>query len=110
MVQFILGYSHFVGAPGDVVVTPFDDDSVAALVLDGVGDVIELVAHVLDVHLLAGSMGSMHAHHQHVGTWTEQGERDLVFAVYKICTGLCVCAPSLDPVVLLSSASAFWCV
>lgn len=65
--QFILGYSHFVWAPRDVVVTPFDDDSVAALVLDGVGDVIELVAHVFDIHLLAGSVGSVHAHHEHVG-------------------------------------------
>lgn len=71
LVQFILGHNHFVRAPGDVVVAPFDDDGVAALVLDGVGDVIKLVAHVLDIHLLAGSMRSMHAHHQHVGTWTE---------------------------------------
>lgn len=70
--QFILGCNHFVRAPGDVVITPFDDDRVAALVLDNVGDVIELVAHVLDIHLLTGSMGSMHTHHQHVCTWTEQ--------------------------------------
>ena len=76
LVQFILGYSHFVGAPRDIVITPFNDDGVAALVLDGVGDVIELVTHVLDVHLLTGSMWSMHAHHQHVGTWmrTVRGE------------------------------------
>lgn len=72
LMQFILGCSHFVRAPGGVVIAPFDDDRVAALVLDGVGDVIELVAHVLDIHLLTGSMGSMDAHHQHVGTWTEQ--------------------------------------
>lgn len=72
LVQFILGCSHFVRAPRDVVVAPFDDDRVAALVLDGVGDVIKLVSRVLDIHLLAGSMGSVHAHHQHVGTWTEQ--------------------------------------
>lgn len=72
LVQFILGYNHFVRAPGDVIVAPFDDDGVAALVLDRVGDVIELVAHVLDIHLLTGSMGSMHAHHQHVGTWMKQ--------------------------------------
>lgn len=70
--QFILGHSHFVGAPGDIVVTPFDNDGVAALVLDSVGDVVELVAHMLDIHLLAGGMRSMHSHHQHVGTWTEQ--------------------------------------
>lgn len=70
--SFFLGYNHFVRAPGDVVVAPFDDDGVAALVFDGVGDVVELVSHVFHIHLLAGSMGSMHAHHQHVGTWTEQ--------------------------------------
>lgn len=75
MVQFILGCSHFVGAPGNVVVAPFDDDGVAALVLDGVGDVVELVAHVLDVHLLAGGVGSVHPHHQHVGTWNRQEEK-----------------------------------
>lgn len=67
LVQFILGYSHFVGAPRNVVITPFDNDSVAALVLDSVGDVIELVAHVFDIHLLTRSMGSVHAHHEHVG-------------------------------------------
>lgn len=66
LVQFILGYSHFIGAPRDVVVTPFDDDSVAALVLDSVGDVIELVAHVFDIDLLTRSMGSVHAYHEHV--------------------------------------------
>lgn len=70
--SLFLRRNHFVRAPGDVVVAPFDDDGVAALVFDGVGDVVELLAHVLDIHLLAGSMGSVHAHHQHVGTWTEQ--------------------------------------
>lgn len=70
VVQFILGYNHFVGASGDIVISPFNNDSVAALVLDGVGDVIELVTHVLHIHLLAGSLWSVHAHHQHVGTWT----------------------------------------
>lgn len=84
-----LGYNHFVRAPGDVVVAPFDDDGVAALVFDGVRDIIELVAHVLDIHLLAWSMGSMHAHHQHVGTWMEQEEGDLMIAVYKNRTGVC---------------------
>lgn len=72
--QFILGRNHFERAPGDVVVTPLHDDSVAALVLDGVGDVVKLVARVLDVHLLAGSVGSVHAHHQHVGSCAEQRE------------------------------------
>lgn len=70
--SLFLGYNHFVRAPGDVVVAPLDDDGVAALVLDGVGDVIELVAHVLDIHLLARSLGSVHADHQHVGTWKEK--------------------------------------
>lgn len=72
LVQFILGYNHFVRAPGDVVVAPLDDDGVAALVLDGVGDIVELVAHVLNIHLLTGSVGSMDPHHQHIGTWAEQ--------------------------------------
>lgn len=60
--------SHFVRAPRDVIVAPFDDDGITALVLDCVCDIIELVAHMLDVHLLAGSVGTMHTHHQHVGT------------------------------------------
>lgn len=68
LVQFILRSDHFVRAPGDVVVAPFDDDGVAALVLDGVGDVVELVAHVLDIYVLTGSMGSVHTHHQHIGS------------------------------------------
>lgn len=73
LVQFVLGRDHLEGAPRDVIVAPFDDDSIAALVLDGVGDVVELVAHVLDVHLFAGSVWSVHAHHQHVGTWMVKG-------------------------------------
>ena len=72
--SLFLRRNHFERASGDVVVAPFDNDGVAALVFDGVGDVVELLAHVLDIHLLAGSMGSVHAHHQHVGTWTEQEE------------------------------------
>lgn len=68
--QFSSGRHHFVRAARDVVVAPLDDDGVAALVLDGVGDVVELVARVLDVHLLAGGVGSVHAHHQHVGSCT----------------------------------------
>lgn len=66
--RFILRYGHFVRAPRDVVIAPFDDNGVAALVLDSVCDIIELVAHVLYVHLLAGGMGTVHPHHQHVRT------------------------------------------
>lgn len=66
--QFSSGRYHFVRASRDVVVTPLDDDGVAALVLDGIGDIVKLVARVLDVHLLAGGVGSVHAHHQHVGS------------------------------------------
>lgn len=76
VVQLISGYNHFVGAPRDTVVTPFNNDGVAALVLDGVGDIIELVPHVLDIHFLAGALRSVHTHHQHVGAWAEQGERE----------------------------------
>lgn len=72
--QFILGCNHFERAPRDIVVTPLHDDGVAALVLDSVGDVVKLVARVLDVHLFAGSVGSVHAHHQHVGSCAEQRE------------------------------------
>lgn len=68
---FFLRHGHFVRAPRDVIVTPFDDDGITALVLDGVGDVVELVAHVLNIHLLAGGVGTVHTHHQHVGTWME---------------------------------------
>lgn len=70
--QSVLGRDHFVWTPGNIVITPFDDDLVAALVLDGVGDIIKLVAHMLDIDLLAGGMGSVHAYHQHVGTCTER--------------------------------------
>lgn len=70
--QFVLRGDHFVGTPGNTVITPFDDDLVATLVLDGVGDIIKLVAHMLDIHLLTGGMGSMNTHHQHVGTCSEQ--------------------------------------
>lgn len=57
------GHRHFVGAPGDVVVPPFDDDGVVALVIDGIGDVVQLVAHVFDIHLLTGGPGAVHSHH-----------------------------------------------
>lgn len=66
--QFSSGRHHFVRAAGDIVVTPLDYDGVAALVLHGVGDVVELVASVLDVHLLTGGVGSVHPHHKHVGS------------------------------------------
>lgn len=55
------------GAAGNVLVPPLDDEDVAALLLDGVGDVVHPVAHVLDVHLLAGRFWSVDADHQHVG-------------------------------------------
>lgn len=70
--QFVLRGDHFVRTPGNIVITPFDDDLVATLILDGIGDVIKLVAQMLDIHLLTGGMGSMDAHHQHVGTCSEQ--------------------------------------
>lgn len=83
LLLLFLWYSHFVRASWHVIVAPFHDDGVTALVLHGIGDVIELVAHVLDVDLLTGSMGSVHAHHQHVGTWMERQEGDLMIVVYK---------------------------
>lgn len=55
------------GTAGDVLVAPFDDEDVAALLFDGVGDVVHPVAHVFDVHLLAGRLRPVNAHHQHVG-------------------------------------------
>lgn len=56
------------GTARDVLVTPLDDEDVAALLFDGVGDVVHPVAHVFDVDLLAGGLGPMDAHHEHVGT------------------------------------------
>lgn len=55
------------GAAGDMVVSPFDDQDVASLLLDGVRHVVHPVSHVFDVHLLAGRLGPMDADHQHVG-------------------------------------------
>lgn len=57
------------GTAGDVLVPPFDDEDVAALLLDRVRDVVHPVAHVFDVHLLAGCLRPVDPHHQHVGAY-----------------------------------------
>lgn len=81
---FFLRCSHFERASGDAVIAPFDNDGITALVLDSVGDIIELVAHMFDIHLLTGSLGSMYTYHQHVGTWMEGQEGYLVIEVNHI--------------------------
>lgn len=55
------------GTAGHVLVPPFDDEDVAALFFNCVRDVVHPVAHVFDVHLLAGRLRPVNAHHQHVG-------------------------------------------
>lgn len=55
------------GTARDVLVPPFDDEDVAALLLDRVRDVVHPVAHVFHVHLLAWRLGPVDPHHQHVG-------------------------------------------
>lgn len=67
MKSSVLRDSDVEGTAGDVLIPPFDDEDVAALLFDGVGDVVHSVAHVFDVHLLAGRLWPVDAHHQHVG-------------------------------------------
>lgn len=55
------------GTARDVLVPPFDDEDVAALLFDRVCDVVHPVAHVFDVDLLAGRLRPVNTHHQHVG-------------------------------------------
>lgn len=64
----VLGDGDVEGTPGDVLVPPLDDEDVAALFFDGVRDVVHPVAHVFDVHLLAGRLRPVDADHQHVGS------------------------------------------
>lgn len=52
---------------GNILVSPLDNEDVAALLLDRVGDVVHPVAHVFDIHLLTGCFWSVNTHHQHVG-------------------------------------------
>lgn len=66
MEQSILGDGDMKGAAGDVLLPPFDDEDVVALLLDRVGDVVHPVAHVFDVDLFTGGLWTMDPHHQHV--------------------------------------------
>lgn len=70
---------------GNVLISPLDDEDVAALLLDRVGDVVHPVAQVFDIHLLTGSFWSMNTNHQHVGACgdvssTQDGGAHLVLA------------------------------
>ena len=97
------GHSHLEGASGDVVVPPLDDDSVASLVLDAVGDVVQFVAHVFDIDFLTGGPWTMDSHHQHVGTWKRgKGQPGLVY-VYALHT---VYVLTVFPGVLLTCFAA----
>lgn len=55
------------GTAGDVLVPPLHNEDVAALFFDCVCDVVHPVAHVFDVHFLAGRLRPVDAYHQHVG-------------------------------------------
>lgn len=51
------------GTAGDVLVPPLHNENIAALLFDGVRDIVHPVAHVLDVDLLTGRFGSVNTHH-----------------------------------------------
>lgn len=74
MKSSVLRDSDVEGAAGDVLIPPLDDEDVAALFFDSVRDVVHPVAHVFDVHLLAGRLRPMNAHHQHVGACRVKNE------------------------------------
>ena len=59
----VLQDSDMEGTARDVLIPPFDDEDVAALLFDCVCDVVHLVAHVFDVHLLAGPLWTVNTHH-----------------------------------------------
>lgn len=71
--RVISGHSYFEGATWDTVIPPLDDDGVVVLVFDSVGDVVQAVAHVFNVHLFTGRPGTVHSHQQHVSTWKRGG-------------------------------------
>lgn len=56
---------------GNILISPLDDEDVAALLLHRVGDVVHPVAHVFDIDLLTGCFWSMNTDHQHVGACGE---------------------------------------
>lgn len=92
---------------GDVLVPPFDDEDVAALFFDGVGDIVHPVAHVFDVHLLAGRLWPVNANHQHVGACgvnnkdMSEGEND----PFTNPSCPCVCS---SPALLQSTVKVFF--
>lgn len=78
---------------GDALVSPFDDEDVAALFLHRVRDVVHPAAHVFDVHLLTGRLRPMNANHQHVGTCFTAVDCERVLLTYE---GLGQTGPSGD--------------
>lgn len=51
---------------GDVLVSPLHNEDVAALLFNGIRDIVHPVAHVFDVHFLAGCLRPVDTDHQHV--------------------------------------------
>lgn len=73
------------GTARDVLVPPFDDEDVAALFFDGVRDVVHPVAHVFDVHLLAGRLRPVNANHQHVGACrVNETDKYIICFIYRV--------------------------
>lgn len=68
-------HSYIEGAAGDTIVAPLDDNDVVSLVFDSVGDVVEAVAHVFDIHLFTWGRGAVHSHQQHVRAWRRRDTR-----------------------------------
>lgn len=56
------------GASGDILIAPLDNEDVAALFFDRVGNVVHPVAQVLDINLFTRRLWPVHTNHQHVGT------------------------------------------
>lgn len=55
--------SDMEGASWDVLIAPFHNEDVAALLFDCVGHVVHPVAHVLYIHLFTGCLWPVHTNH-----------------------------------------------
>lgn len=50
----------------DVLISPLHNEDVAALLFNSIRDIVHPVAHVFDVHFLAGCLRPVDTDHQHV--------------------------------------------